>query len=181
MESSNIMNLKEIGPSEINNMNNNKLISLLNEQKNTFFVDKNIEIIKLINNIVFQNLECINYLELNNFEILVKTDKIKFLPKDFLNKINQSIFKDLSNNFYEQIQETHIKNTKEKILKLFIELEKYSLLNSVTFECFFKTIKFSNLEEKHIFSILNELNKRNKFNYITGENFINLDKYIDKG
>ena len=174
--------VEEINPSDISNLNNKSLISLLNEKKKSFFVDKNIEIVKLINNKVFQNLskECIKDLELVNVEILVKTEKIKYLPIFLLNEINKSIFKDISNNFYNQIQEIHIKNAKEKILKLFIELEKYNLLNGLVFECFCKKIKFSNLEEKHIFSILEELNKRNKFNYITGENFICLENYIDK-
>ena len=174
--------VEEINPSDISNLNNKSLISLLNEKKKSFFVDKNIEIVKLINNKVFQNLskDCIKDLELVNVEILVKTEKIKYLPIFLLNEINKSIFKDISNNFYNQIQEIHIKNAKEKILKLFIELEKYNLLNGLVFECFCKKIKFSNLEEKHIFSILEELNKRNKFNYITGENFICLENYIDK-
>lgn len=187
MEDNKIMNIdnennKEKEPLFINNLNQKEIISLINKQKDDFFDNINLEILKSINNEVFKSLskECISDLSLQNLEILTKSSKIQFFPDFFLNKIKVSKLKDISNNFYEQIQETHIKKANEEVLKSLVKFDKFNYLNNITFEYFFKKIKFSELKEKDIFSILKELNKRKHLDYITGENFICLKNYIDK-
>ena len=175
-------NNKENEPLYVKNLNQKDLISLINNQKNDFFDNINAEILKSINNEVFKFLskECIKDLSLNNLEALTKSGKIKFFPDFLLNKIKDSKLRDISKNFYEQIQEIHIKTSNEKVLKSLIDSEKFNYLNNLTFECFCKKIKFSQLEEKNIFCLMKELKRRKHLNYITGENFICLGKYINK-
>ena len=164
-----------------NSQNINGIAELINSQKSTFFKVLNIEVLKRIDNSVFNKLskECIKDFNLNIFESLVDADKISFLPDFLLNEIDRSILEQIKNEFYLQLNIKHIKKMNKKTIKSFIELEKFRIIKGEIFKNFYESISFSDLEKNHIFLLLDELNIRNKFQYLTGYNFICLDKYID--
>jgi predicted nuclease of restriction endonuclease-like RecB superfamily len=124
--------------------------------------------LKSINNDVFNYLseECIKSLKIENIQSLVEIEKVEFLPDFVLNKINKELFKDIPDNFYGKIQSNHIEKANKDILKHIITLKKLNLLNSKSFESFCKIISFKDLEKENVFSVLDELQKRNKFKYI---------------
>lgn len=172
---------KVLEPFDVNKYNNGKLISLINSEKKNFFDKNKIEVIKLIQDEVFNHLDkkCLKDLTKENIEALVEADKIESLPNIFLNHINESIFKEISDKFYKKIKEEQITNANEKILKKLIELEKFIHLNAKSFKSFCQTIKFSNLDIQDISPILKVLKERKKIHYITGINFISLGNFIN--
>ena len=157
------------------------IASLINSQKNKFFESMNIKDLKRIDDRIFNNLskECIKDLNLNTFESLIKTEKIGFLPDFFLNEIDKSLLEKLNDKFYEELKQKHINKLNNKTIKTLIDLGKFIKLDGEIFKSFCETVSFSDIEPGQIFSILKELNRRNKFQYLTGYNFICLDKYIN--
>ena len=85
-----------------NSQNINGIAELINSQKSTFFKVLNIEVLKRIDNSVFNKLskECIKDFNLNIFESLVDADKISFLPDFLLNEIDRSILEQIKNGTY---------------------------------------------------------------------------------
>jgi hypothetical protein len=176
-----INKIKELTPSEIKNYDKEELKSFINKNYKFFFDYININALKSINNDVFNYLseECIKSLKIENIQSLVEIEKVEFLPDFVLNKINKELFKDIPDNFYGKIQSNHIEKANKDILKHIITLKKLNLLNSKSFESFCKIISFKDLEKENVFSVLDEFQKRNKFKYLTGENYLNLEKYIN--
>ena len=174
-------NIKELTPSKIKNYDKEKLKAFINKNYKLFFDNINIDALKAISDDVFNYLseECIKSLKIENIKSLVEIKKIEFLPIFVLNNINKEIFKDIPDNFYRQIQSNHIEKANKDILNHIITLKKLNLLNNKQFETFCKIISFNDLEKQNVFTILDELQKRNKFKYLTGENYLNLENYIN--
>ena len=165
----------------VNKNNVNQIASLINFKGNEFLENFDIDVLKRFDNQVFTKLteDCIKSFNVNIIESLVKADKIAFLPDFLLNKIDKSILEKLSDDFYEKLNEKQVKNLKKSVVKKFIDLQKFRILNGEKFKSFCENISFSDLEESQIFAVLEELNIRNKFKYLTGNNFVSLEKYID--
>lgn len=174
--------VKSLTPLEIKNYNTKNLISLINGNYQIFFDNINIDALKAVNNEVFKYLskDSLKSLSIEKIELLVKIEKIGFLPDFFLNIINKEILKNISDNFYGQLQTNHIENAKKDILKQIVIHEKLNLLNDTLFESFCKTVSFETLEKNSIFSVLKELKRRNNFKYLTSNNFLALEKCINE-
>ena len=172
--------IQKLTPLEIRNTRKDVLTFYINY--NCFFDYININSLKAISNDVFNNLkpESIRSLTIGNIKSLVETGKIEFLPALALNQIHKELYKYFPDNFYEQIQSQHIENANKEILEQIISLNKLYLLNNKSFDSFCNRISFKNLKKQNIFSFLYELKNRNKFKYLTGENFLALDKYINE-
>ena len=174
-------NIKELTPSVINNYDKEELKTFINKNYKLFFDYINIDALKAISDDVFNYLskECLKSLKIENIKSLVEIEKIEFLPNFVLNTIKKELFKDIPDNFYRQIQSNQIEKANTDILNHLITLKKLNLLNSKSFESFCKIISFNDLEKQNVFSVLNELQRRNKFKYLTGKNYLNLEKYIN--
>ena len=172
--------IQKLTPLEIRNTSKDTLTYYINYQR--FFDYININSLKAINKDVFNNLnpESIRSLSIENIKTLVEIEKIGFLPEFTLNQINKEKYIYFPDNFYNQIQSKHIENANKEILDQIISLGKINLLNDKSFESFCNRISFKDLKKPNIFLILNELKNRNKFKYLTGENFLALEKYINE-
>ena len=178
-------NLTNIEKSE-----NLELVYKINKSKNKFFDTIKLDDLKSIDNLVFNKLtnDCIKFLTDKNFDLLVKANKIEYLPDSFLNEIMETKLNKLSNDFYNKIQENQINKINDKVLYKLIELKKFKYLNDKSLKCFCHKLTFSELKEKEILSILQELSDREKeksknkqkidYDYILGGNFIYLEKFI---
>ena len=175
-----IFYIQKLTPLEIRNTSKDNLIFYINYQR--FFDYINKDSLKSISNDIFNYLkpEQIKSLSIENIKLLVDIGKIEFLPAFALNQIYKGNYIYFPDNFYNQIQSNHIEKANKEILEQIISLDKLYLLNNKTFDSFCNRISFKDLQKQNIFSFLNELNNRNKFKNLTGENFLALEKYINE-
>ena len=104
-ENRNIRLIKKISPQNINKVVKKELINLINNE-NYFFYFIDINALKLFDKDVIKSISSTKICKLTkeSLEKLAIAEKIEFLSNDFLNLIDISIFSNISNNFFYQIE-----------------------------------------------------------------------------
>ena len=178
-ENRNIRLIKKITPLNINKVLKKELINLINNEKYFFyFID--INALKLFDKDVIKSISSITICKLTNesLEKLTTAEKIEFLNNDFLNLIDISIFSNISDNFFNQIEINQFKNAKQKVVYELIRKRKIEHLNKKVLKYFYQNYFNKIDEEKDIIYLLSKSGEN--FEYLTSDNFIYLDRFIGR-
>ena len=180
--------VKQLNLDNMNYVVEDEFLELMNKFKDKFFTNISKEVLKKIPHKIFSKIseKCIKDLSKKNLELLANINLINYFPEKLLDK--RKDFEDLSSSFYEKIDVKFYKNLNEKKLIKMVEKKIISNLpnNALKYICdkinFNESFLESWFQSKKpiIINLLNELNYRNKLNYLTQESIISLKKYINE-
>ena len=172
--------IKQITPLNIKDYTKEELISLINKEKNHFFYFINIDSLKLVDNGIIKSIpkNIISKFTKGIFEKLVEAEKIQYMDNKFLTYIDKSVLSKLSDKFFKKINIYQFENAGKDIILNLVTLRKIHHLDQSVIQLFYK--KYFNMvkEDEDIKYLLTKSGK--KFDYLTLDNFIYLDKFIGK-
>ena len=173
--------IKSIDASNISKYDDNVLIQMINKTTYLFFDLINRDALKLIKKEVFAHLnrDCFNSLKKENLNLLAENDKVQYFSDNFLNHIRDNVLKNLSSKFFEKIKPEQIKMSIPHVIKILMNSNQFKYLENHTLKELCSKISFSDYGEEKIVQLIDILYNRGKLSYITGENYISLEKLLD--
>ena len=172
--------IKQITPLNIKDYTKEELISLIKKEKNHFFYFININSLKLLDNGIIKSIpkKIISNFTKEILEKLAEAEKIQYMDNKFLTNIDKSVLSQLSDKFFKKINIYQFENAGKDIILKLVTLRKIHHLDQSVIQLFYK--KYFNMvkEDEDIKYLLTKSGK--KFDYLTLDNFIYLDKFIGK-
>ena len=172
--------IKQITPLNIKDYTKEELISLIKKEKNHFFYFININSLKLLDNGIIKSIpkKIISNFTKEILEKLAEAEKIQYMDNKFLTYIDKSVLSQLSDKFFKKINIYQFENAGKDIILNLVTLRKIHYLDQSVIQLFYK--KYFNMvkEDEDIKYLLTKSGK--KFDYLTLDNFIYLDKFIGK-
>jgi hypothetical protein len=111
-------------------------------------------------------------------EKLVEAEKIQYMDNKFLTYIDKSVLSGLSDKFFKKINIYQFENAGKDIILNLVTLRKIHHLDQSVIQLFYKKYFNKVKEDEDIKYLLTKSGK--KFDYLTLDNFIYLDKFIGK-
>ena len=172
--------IKQITPLNIKDYTKEELISLIKKEKKDFFYYINIDSLKLFDNGIIKSIpkKIISNFTKEILEKLAEAEKIQYMDNKFLTYIDKSVLSKLSDKFFKKINIYQFENAGKDIILKLVTLRKIHHLDQSVIQLFYKKYFNRVKEDEDIKYLLTKSGK--KFDYLTLDNFIYLDKFIGK-
>ena len=179
-ENETVKKIKQITPLNIKDYTKEELISLIKKEKNHFFYFININSLKLLDNGIIKSIpkNIISNFTKEILEKLAEAEKIQYMNNKFLTYIDKSVLSQLSDKFFKKINIYQFENAGKDIILNLVTLRKIHHLDQSVIQLFYKKYFNKVKEDEDIKYLLTKSGK--KFDYLTLDNFIYLDKFIGK-
>ena len=179
-ENETVKKIKQITPLNIKDYTKEELISLIKKEKNHFFYFININSLKLLDNGIIKSIpkKIISNFTKEILEKLAEAEKIQYMDNKFLTYIDKSVLSKLSDKFFKKINIYQFENAGKDIILNLVTLRKIHHLDQSVIQLFYKNYFNIVKEDEDIKYLLTKSGK--KFDYLTLDNFIYLDKFIGK-